>query len=212
MHTLFMHSDSPTAKQFLAYDALFAHFNNRLFGGKLRPCILNFSRAAKAYGFFAPERWSDGEDKRHEISINPGTLKLRTPREVCSTLVHEMVHLWQADNGKPGKRGYHNQQWADMMVFVGLMPSDTGAPGGNPTGTRMTHYIIDGGAYDRAFAEIAGATFPWTCIAEPKAASKARNKVAYECPGCGAKVWGKSNMRIQCIELDICDVMIEQEA
>jgi hypothetical protein len=37
------------------------------------------------------------------------------------------------------------------MERIGLMPSATGAPGGRRTGQRMTHYIIRGGLFDRAF-------------------------------------------------------------
>ena len=59
-----------------------------------------------------------------------------------STLVHEMCHLWQEDFGKPSRGGYHNRQWADKMIQVGLMPTDTGEPGGQLTGQRVTHYII----------------------------------------------------------------------
>ena len=40
-----------------------------------------------------------------------------------------MTHLEQAHFGKPSRNGYHNKEWADLMERVGLMPSDTGAPG-----------------------------------------------------------------------------------
>src|SRR5690606_37233909 len=44
---------------------------------------------------------------------------------------------------------YHNKEWADKMEQVGLMPSNTGEPGGKRTGDRMTHYILQGGAFER---------------------------------------------------------------
>jgi len=37
-----------------------------------------------------------------------------------------MVHQWQQHHGKPGRRGYHNKQWAAKMNSVGLVPTHTG--------------------------------------------------------------------------------------
>jgi hypothetical protein len=41
-----------------------------------------------------------------------------------------------------------------MMLAVGLIPSDTGKPGGKQTGQRMTHYIEPEGQFDRACREL----------------------------------------------------------
>jgi hypothetical protein len=65
---------TPTRVQ---YEQMFQCFNRRLFAGSLPACLLNFSRKAKTYGFFAPERWQrEGQEVRHEISaeryISPG--------------------------------------------------------------------------------------------------------------------------------------------
>lgn len=38
---------------------------------------------------------------------------------MLSTLVQEMVHLWQHHFGKPGRRRYLNKQWADKMDSLG---------------------------------------------------------------------------------------------
>ena len=86
-------SATPTRAQFEAYEKMFVYFNERLFSGGLPACLLNFSRRTKTNGFFAPSRWERGKNVRHEISLNPSTLKSRKPLEVASTLVHEMVHL-----------------------------------------------------------------------------------------------------------------------
>lgn len=40
------------------------------------------------------------------------------------------------------------------MERVGLMPSDTGEPGGRKVGQSMTHYIIAGGPFDMACDEL----------------------------------------------------------
>ena len=75
----------PTKEQFTAYERMFVHFNRALFANQLPTVLLNFSRAAKTNGFFAPERWERGKTVKHEISLNPSTLKLRRPIEVAST-------------------------------------------------------------------------------------------------------------------------------
>src|SRR5436190_208669 len=104
----------PTLEQFTGFQAAFDYFNKRLFGGKLRPCILNFSRGRRFYGFFAPDRWEDSKHKCHEITLNPDCLK-RPLIASFATLCHEMIHLWQRDFGNPSRSGYHNWQWAEKM-------------------------------------------------------------------------------------------------
>jgi hypothetical protein len=114
-------STDPTNSQFSAYRQMWDYFNVMLFAGILRPVILNFSRAANSLGFFAPLRWQHGAGATtHEISLNPVYLKRRSPRDVASTLVHEMAHLWQQEHGTPGRRGYHNEEWARKMDELGL--------------------------------------------------------------------------------------------
>lgn len=198
--------DTPTRAQFAAYEKMFGYFNEKVFAGELPAPLLNFSRRAKTNGFFAPERWEKGKDVRHEISLNPSTLKSRRPIEVASTLVHEMVHLWQHENGKPSRSGYHNAEWARKMEAVGLVPSDTAQPGGNKTGQRVSHYIEKGGVFAKAFAAMPREFgLPWACEELEGAAKKsaaAKNKVKYTCPGCGANVWGKPELAISC---DDCD-------
>lgn len=191
----------PTSAQFQAYEAMFAYFNGELWGGRLPPVILNFSRHAGALGFFAPERWENGKERTHEISINPAFLLTRSPREVASTLVHEMTHHWQKEFGKPSRGGYHNREWAAEMKRVGLHPSSTAAPGGDEVGQRVSHYIVEGGPFDVAFQKMPEAcTLPWRCAAEPGTArAKTRkNKRKYTCPACGTNAWGCSGLVLQC--------------
>ncbi len=208
-----------TAKQFAAYEGMFSFFNRTLFASKLRPVLLNFSRHSGALGFFAPSRWATGDgadvaktDVRHEISLNPAWLRSRPPIDVASTLVHEMVHLWQQDFGAPSRRGYHNEQWAKAMESVGLKPSSTGLPGGDRVGQHMTHYIEEGGRFARAFAKLPKrCRLPWTCdepdpVAKKKA--KEKNKVKYTCPGCEANVWGKPHLAIACVA---CESLFTEE-
>lgn len=144
---------TPTEQQFNALNGAYKYFNRKLFNNQLPGCILNFSRLRGTHGFMAPERWKRVGEKEfgtHEISLTPTTL-YRTPIEIFSTLVHEMAHLWQWEFGNPSRNGYHNKEWTAKMREIGLIPSDTGRPGGKQTGQRMTHYIEKGGRYELAF-------------------------------------------------------------
>jgi hypothetical protein len=203
---------NPTRAQFAAYERLYNYFNRALFGGRLKPVLLNFSRHAGSVGFFAPERWEGhGGATHHEISLNPTWLKLRSLRDTASTLVHEQVHCWQHEQGSPGRRGYHNEEWAAKMEEIGLMPSDTRAPGGKRVGYKVSHYIIDGGAFDRAFAAMPkDLTLPFLCFdgipGKGKGAKRAASKVKFSCPDCGANAWGKPSLRLSCGGCDVAMV------
>jgi hypothetical protein len=208
----------PTHEQFSAYARAYDYFNAKLFGGELPRCLLNFSRLSKSMGFFAPKRWAREGIEVHEISLNPDVLALPFV-ETMQTLVHEMCHLWQCDFGQPSRAGYHNQEWAVKMVGIGLMPSDTGKPGGKATGQAMSDYPIPGGPFLAAFNAMPDATkLPWKSFnpaamapaeadgeedgeEEPKE-PKAKNKVKYACCSCDLAVWGKPGLdaRISCID------------
>jgi hypothetical protein len=194
-------STDPTRDQWAAYTRAFDYFNAELFDDELPHCILNFSRHARFQGFFAPLRWERPDGRTHEISLNPRCLK-RPPRETMGTLVHEMVHLWQQEFGKPSRPGYHNREFAAKMESVGLITSKTGKPGGKRTGQGMSHYIVEEGPFDLAFAAMPQEyLLPWTSGAPAEAAGpapKAKNKIKYTCPGCATNAWGKPELSIIC--------------
>ncbi len=218
-----------TTIQFKTLDDLYRFYNQAIFGGTLSDCIVNMSRHGGAYGFFAANRWrGENEAKKiiHEISINPDFMN-REDIEWHSTLVHEMCHLWQEDFGKPSRGGYHNRQWADKMVQVGLMPTDTGEPGGKQTGQYVTHYIIPDGRFEQVFKTLSSEDlqnlrlrYKPTLAAlsakpvrigssggddggEPEAGaggddeSRSGKRKKYTC-GCGCNVWGKSGLLLKC--------------
>lgn len=181
----------PTLEQFSKYQKAWQWFNAELFGGTLKPCLLNFSRHRGSYGFFTPQRWRRGKEEVHEISLNPDSLS-RELEEVMSTLVHEMVHQWQQDHGTPPRRCYHDTEWAEKMVEVGLVPSDTGEPGGRPTGQNMTHFIDPKGRFRAALDRMPKeCVLPWVSEGpnEKDKPKKPRpKKVKFTCPECRTKI------------------------
>jgi DNA-binding transcriptional regulator YiaG len=195
----------PTGEQYRAYMDLFHYFNRVLFADGLPEVLLSFSRHAKKGGFYAPERWHKDETKTGELALNPKALSAMTPESLTAMLVSLMVSLWQYSHGTPGRRGYHNAEWADQMETLGLMPSATGHPGGKRTGSRMSYYIIPDGPFTRAFAALPPAyLLPWLSLDrfEKGPEKKDPSKTPYTCPACGVKVWGKPDLELRHIDCD----------
>ena len=153
---------APTHEAYAELQQAFDHFNAVLFGGQLELPLFTLQRERRTYGYCSRQRFVSRSSGAmvDEIAMNPAYFAVRSIRETLSTLVHEMVHQWQFHFGKPGRGGYHNIEWGFKMESVGLMPSNTGAPGGKKTGDQMTHYIIDGGPFARACAQLL--TLPFT--------------------------------------------------
>jgi hypothetical protein len=86
------------------------------------------------------------------------------------------------------------------MKEAGLWPSRTGEPGGKETGVRVTHYIIEGGCFDEAYAKLraGGLELRWESRVLPSAASGRESKTKYTCPVCGLNAWAKPDARLVC--------------
>jgi predicted SprT family Zn-dependent metalloprotease len=146
---------TPTSETYEQLQYAFDFFNENLFDGKLKPCLITLQREKHTAGYFSKARFVKRTgDHTDEIALNPACFAIQETSEVMQTLVHEMVHLWQAHHGKSGRRKYHNKQWAQAMETIGLMPSRTGAPGGKKTGEKMSHYPIEDGPFEITCAKL----------------------------------------------------------
>lgn len=154
----------PTLAIYGAIQYAYDFFNQKLFNGSLPKGVITFHRQRKVMGYASFQRWrSPNGNKVDEIAINPEYFDDYPLIEIFQTICHEMTHLWQSHYGKPGRRGYHNKQWAGKMKEIGLMPSSTGAPGGSETGEYMMDYVILDGLFINACQELIdeGYGFPW---------------------------------------------------
>src|ERR1041384_2532029 len=92
------------------------------------------------------------------------------------------------------------------MDELGLAPSSTGAPGGARVGYRMSHYIVEGGLFARAFDAMPPEyLLPWTRGGPRAEGNKPRpraSKLKYTCPKCAANAWGKPGLLLRCGECD----------
>ena len=203
---------NPTRRTYTALDAAYDHFNEELFAGELPGCLITLQRHKGAYGFFVDDRFAKMDDPGEiidEIALNPAGFAGRTSTEVLSTLVHEMVHLWQHHFGTPSRKCYHNREWAGKMLRVGLVPSDTGEPGGKQTGQHVSHFIEKGGPFAVAckayLKSESGALYQDQVQTEDEAktkSKKAASKTKFTCPGCELNAWAKPDAKLVCGECE----------
>ena len=87
------------------------------------------------------------------------------------------------------------------MKMVGLQPSNTGAVGGRETGSQMSHYILAGGAFAKAFAKLAATGWKLNLQSAPQQGKQKgpNSKTKFTCPSCGCNAWGKPDLVIACI-------------
>lgn len=146
---------SPTVQNYTELQVAYDHFNRALFEGALPACLITLQREKRSFGYFSHQRFANLQGvMTDEIALNPAYFAIVPLVETMQTLVHEMVHLWQHHLGKPGRTRYHNDEWANKMQSIGLMPSSTGKPGGKRTGDHVADYAIEGGLFLQACAEL----------------------------------------------------------
>lgn len=142
---------TPTLDVYGLLQLAFDHYNEVLFkpaGQPLPACVITLQRQSRAYGYFVRKRFTEHHKGLvvDEIAMNPEYFAVVPLIETLQTLVHEMCHMWQYHFSNPPDR-YHDKVWADKMESIGLMPSQTGRPGGKRTGQQMADYVMDGGPF-----------------------------------------------------------------
>lgn len=141
-----------------AYEALqFAYdlLNDRLFAGSLPGALITLNRTGRSFGHLSPKRFARRDGMvTDEINLNPLYFATRPVEDTLSTLAHEQCHQWREYNGKPPRRAYHDQMWAQRMIEIGLQPSSTGSPGGKTVGEKMSHYIMPEGEFIQVCKEL----------------------------------------------------------
>jgi len=124
----------------------------------------------------------------------------------------------------PGRGGYHNREWADKCLEIGLKPMNMDQPDCE-TGDKINTVLINGGKAMIVlanmpedisipfYAEVLGNPDPDTPASKdkdkeqdtPVPQPKSGQKTKYTCPSCGFNLWGKSGGRFMCVD---CSQMI----
>ena len=98
-----------------------AEMNEARFGGELQGIPVRVSRRMKSrLGHYSPARGGEGA----EIAISQQHLKKHGWASAMETLLHEMVHQWQAETGRPLD---HGTQFRKKAREVGIRPRATRA-------------------------------------------------------------------------------------
>lgn len=143
-----MKEKKPTSEFYNLFEMIYSYYNEKLYNGELPNCMFVLTRKKNTFGYFIANRWRNNENfQTDEIAINPLMFGKYELVEILKTVAHEMCHLWQFRLGSPSERTYHNKEWGDKMESIGLMPSNTGLPGGKKTGQQMMEYVIENGPF-----------------------------------------------------------------
>ena len=181
---------------------LFEFYNDRLFESKLPECVITLNKISNASGIFYRNHWRNKEGNiLHEIAITPESNFYSV--EFHQALVHEMCHFWQIEFGKKiSREGYHNKEFMEIMINIGLMPSDTGKPGGKMIGQHLSDFPIKNGRFINAFNEFNKEKTQLDIlicdsvsheIVTPKSHNSGK-RLKYTC-NCGTNIWGKPELK-----------------
>lgn len=192
---------------------IFDLLNEEFFESALSRPTITIQSTPKAYGHFSlrDDAWISKNGKSHEINIGAGTIA-RPIEEVAATLLHEMVHYYNYENGiQDCSRGntYHNKRFKACAESHGLCVSYSDKYGWSHTepSESLLDFVIENRLSDilinrNEFSgfQITGTgthsgTFAGT---EPKKSSSRK----YVCPCCGMSIRATREVRVKCMDCD----------
>lgn len=184
----------------------FKMFNENLFNNGLpEPAILIQSRGNKklTLGWCSVQKiWKNEitEEEKYEINIVAEALN-RGVYPVMTTLLHEMVHLYNLVNGiKDTSRGntYHNMKFKQTAESHGLLIEHADKIGWSVSelqGTTMN--LIDSYEFDEAVFSLGRRDFD--AEEKPKKKKKSSSR-KYICPECGTSIRASKDVNICCAD------------
>jgi predicted RNA-binding Zn-ribbon protein involved in translation (DUF1610 family) len=170
------------------------HLNRELFDSRLPDVFVRYETRANSDGFYTPSGFSarDGKYEKDCIALNSDRFVGKTDLQILADLGHLLCHHGQYHFGTAPARHYHDEEWSELMVSIGLQPSSTGAAGGKITGKKMSHYVIPGGRFEQAYAKLAATGWRINIQSTPFPGSKVKtdkNKTTLICPACEDRTW-----------------------
>lgn len=190
---------------------MFDLLNNEFFEGALSRPTITIQSTPKAYGHFSlrEDTWISKLGGTHEINIGAGTLS-RPIEEVAATLLHEMVHYYNYENGvQDCSRGntYHNRKFKDAAEAHGLTVQHSERYGWSHTAPsdELLDLVLEYGLTDILITrnEFSGFQIGGTGAhsgtqigTTPKKSSTRK----YMCPCCGMSVRATREVNIGCLD------------
>ena len=191
-------------------EKLFRTLNERYFDNTIEEPIITIQSTPRAYGHITVAKaWRKGNgDLRHELNIAAGTLD-RPIEEIVATLLHEMVHLINLQNGvKDCSRGgtYHNRKFKAAAEACDLRidyDPRIGWSVTSPTEALIDFIISEGWAdirmsrEDGCIARTPGRGSPDRTPTTPTTPKKSSTR-KYICPGCKMSVRATREVNLIC--------------
>lgn len=193
---------------------MFDLLNAEFFESALSRPTITIQSTPRAYGHFSlqSDTWVSKLGATHEINIGAGTLA-RPIEDVAATLLHEMVHYYNYENGvKDCSRGntYHNKRFKESAESHGLIVDYSQKYGWAHTSPsdKLLDFILQNGLTDILICrnEFAGfhmtgtGTHNGTDNSLPPRASSTRK---YICPCCRNSVRATKNVNIACLDCNM---------
>lgn len=191
-------------------EKLFRTLNTHYFGGTIEEPVITIQSTPRAYGHVTLSRtWRKGNDElRRELNIAAGTLD-RPIEEIVATLLHEMVHLMNLQNGvQDCSRGgtYHNKQFKVAAEACDLRidyDPRIGWSVTSPTEALIDFIISEGwedirmSREDGCISRTPGRGSPDRTPTTPTTPKKSSTR-KYVCPGCKMSIRATREVNILC--------------
>lgn len=199
---------------------IFDLLNQEYFENALSRPTITIQSTPKAYGHFSlrDDTWISKLGSTHEINIGAGTLA-RPIENVVATLLHEMVHYFNYENGvQDCSRGntYHNKHFKDAAEQRGLLIERSPKYGWAITEPSETllDFVIRNELSDilinrnefTSFRVTGTGTHAGTTDTATRKPSSSRK---YICPCCGMSVRATKIVRIACMDCDAEMILAE---
>lgn len=193
---------------------IFDLLNAEFFESTLSRPTITIQSTPKAYGHFSlrEDTWISKLGGTHEINIGAGTLA-RPIEEVAATLLHEMVHYYNYENGiQDCSRGntYHNKRFKVAAEARGLKVVFSERYGWAHTSPAdaLLDFVLENGLTDilinrnelGGFRLTGTGAHNGTEITPPRKTSSTRK---YECPCCGNSVRATKAVNIACLDCGV---------
>ena len=193
---------------------IFDLLNEEFFESALSRPTITIQSTPRAYGHFSlrEDTWISKLGGTHEINIGAGTLA-RPIEEVAATLLHEMVHYWNYEQGiQDCSRGntYHNRRFKEAAEARGLMVEHSDKYGWSHTSTAdaLLEFVIENDLTDILINrnefhgfQISG-TGTHSGTATPTTPKKSSSR-KYICPCCGMSVRATKVVNIGCLDCGV---------
>jgi hypothetical protein len=192
------------------FEDLFSKFNTLLFNGQLENPVITCSpdTTRGAYGWCTCwKAWvnGDGDGTEGYYEINMCAEHLNRPFEnICGTLIHEMVHLLNLQNGvqdtsRSGK--YHNKKFKEIAEQHGLIIEKDAKYGWCRTSLNEKGLEVVNSLNGQAFSLVR--------IKDGKGTGKTNKSKKYVCPCCNIKVRATKEVYILCGDCGVALELVE---